>query len=167
MQNAEPPDHLLQTLAAGETTGRVLDISAGAGERAAALRRLGFEIVDIGVLGEHLPYEDSSFDWVIALDTLSHIGSRDQILDLLRDARRVLRTGGRMYLTVRAVPEEINLEVHGYAGDSGLEATFTPGTLSELASEVSFSMLEGPAVVIADARRIIRAVLRRPSEEEL
>ena len=46
---------------------------------------------DVGV-GESLPYEDTSFDFVVCVDVLEHVQDLDQVL---REVARVLRPGGR------------------------------------------------------------------------
>ncbi len=75
----------------GEAEG--VDISEDA---LAFCRERGLDKVSLGA-GEKLPYEDSTFDLVTALDVVEHM---DDDLAGLREMRRVLRPGGRVLLFV-------------------------------------------------------------------
>ena len=59
-------------------------------------RERGLEQVKLGA-GEELPYEDGAFDLVTAFDVVEHM---DDDLAGLREMRRVLRPGGRVFLFV-------------------------------------------------------------------
>ena len=59
-------------------------------------RERGLDQVKLGA-GEELPYEDGAFDLVTAFDVVEHM---DDDLAGLREMRRVLRPGGRVFLFV-------------------------------------------------------------------
>jgi len=59
-------------------------------------RERGLDRVRLGA-GEELPYEDGTFDLVTAFDVVEHM---DDDLAGLREMRRVLRPGGRVFLFV-------------------------------------------------------------------
>lgn len=83
--------NLLMLSEYGDAEG--VDISEDA---LAFCRERGLDKVSLGA-GEKLPYEDSTFDLVTALDVVEHM---DDDLAGLREMRRVLRPGGRVLLFV-------------------------------------------------------------------
>jgi SAM-dependent methyltransferase len=87
---------LLECLASGADA---YGIEPGEDFHALASRRLedaGYDArrLTLGV-GEHLPYDDCSFDYVVSLQVLEHV--RDP-LPVLREIHRVLKPGGQCYL---------------------------------------------------------------------
>lgn len=183
----DPSDHLLRTLAPVPVETRVLDLGCGDGVLTEALVQLGFDVfacdpssenveltretvaVHVGeeealkrVSKAHidaLGYPDEFFEWVVAMGSLARLESRDALLDALSEVRRVLQSGGWLYVTVPGLPDAG--EAHGYAGDSGMEPTFTPRTLDELMEEADFAVSERPTVITADGRRVVQAIYRR------
>ncbi|MBI2831343.1 MAG: class I SAM-dependent methyltransferase [Chloroflexi bacterium] len=48
----------------------------------------------------HLPYQDETFDWAIAVATYHHVRGGEGQLAALRELRRVLKPGGEAFITV-------------------------------------------------------------------
>lgn len=111
--------------AAGVTGGtRLLDVGTGSGVAAAIAQKRGADVVGIdfseAMLAEArrrvpsvefraasadlLPFDDETFDAVVANGVLHHLA---QPADALAEARRVLVPGGRIACTVWAAPETL------------------------------------------------------------
>ncbi len=94
--------------------GRVLDVGAGSGGLARKLKAFGHETAmcdclpasqwadhDAGAytpcdLNTGLPYPDESFDYIICLEVIEHM---ENPLALCRELKRVLRKGGRLFIS--------------------------------------------------------------------
>ena len=95
--------------------GRLLDIGCGANElaRKHGQNSLGVDVFqwgDVDLVVEDtakLPYDDASFDTCSILAALNHIPNRG---DVLKEAYRVLKPGGRMILTM--IPPTISQVWH-------------------------------------------------------
>lgn len=189
----EPSDHLLRTFAAVPIESRVLDVGCWIGARTEALVQLGFDVfasdaspenvddvrariaVHVGEEEAHrrvsragveaLGYPDEFFDWVVAYGSLARLESREALLDGLSELRRVLRSGGWLYVAVPAVPEpDEPIPARGYAGDSGMKPTFSARTLDALMKDANFAVAQQPAVESANGHRILQAIYRRVQE---
>ena len=104
---------LLRTLLAREAPGRILDAACGQGPVAGFLIERGFDVrccdVDPGLfklkgvpvdrveLNRPLPYEDASFDCVVCSNAIHRLYN---VPGVLREFARILRPGGRLFLTV-------------------------------------------------------------------
>ncbi len=87
-----------------EIRGRLLDIGAGTNRLVELYGDgVGVEVVDWGGSAlvvedtRRLPFDDASFDTVTFVACLNHIPYRDEVL---REARRLLRPGGRVIVTM-------------------------------------------------------------------
>ncbi len=49
-----------------------------------------------GDMGDRLPFDDASFDWVVSIEGIEHIENRHAVI---REMRRVLRPGGTLLMT--------------------------------------------------------------------
>lgn len=164
---ADPYDHLLRTFAAIAPGTRVLDLGCGDGVRAEALARLGFAVdaVDddpargarerVGAADAHaavihapdlaaVPFDDARYDWAVLGEEIAHLGSREAVVAVLAEARRLLTPGGWLYVIVPGVPEATNphAPAAAYAADSAPVFTFTPETLTDLAAEAGLVVAE-------------------------
>jgi SAM-dependent methyltransferase len=113
----EAEEHLLIKLIQREKRGRLLDIGCGAGRTGAELRKLGFNVTGVDhsakavqlakerglavqmtdLDADGLPFEDCEFDLAWAGDVLEHVFDP---IDMLKEANRVLRPGGKLYVNV-------------------------------------------------------------------
>lgn len=80
---------LLALLKRKDVTLTAVDLSA---ECARAARGNGYDSTMVGTLS-HLPFADASFDYVVSLDVLGHIGFEDKD-SVLSEIKRVLRPDG-------------------------------------------------------------------------
>lgn len=98
-------------------SGTILDVGVGSGELAKAYLN-GQKLVGMDISkemlkrakkclqgvklvigdGEHMPFDDDSFDCLVASETLYYIAN---VKNFMREARRVLKTGGRLILISR------------------------------------------------------------------
>ena len=103
-----------------EPRGKVLDVPTGTGVLAGRLKKIGFEVsccdinssyfsipdlsIDIGDLNKTLPYQDLSFDYLVCLDGIEHT---ENPFNTIREFRRVLKGGGKLFLSI---PNFLNIE---------------------------------------------------------
>ena len=98
----------------------MLDAARRRNRRAVAAGRVRVQLGSVDVL----PYEDQSFDGVIAVN--NHQFWRDPLADL-REIVRVLRPGGRVVVAVRARSPEGDLRYDGIAYDDASQAALRAG----------------------------------------
>lgn len=109
-----------------EVRGRLLDIGAGENRLVRAHGDgVGVDVIDWGggaVVVEDtrkLPFEDESFDTVSFVACLNHIPYRDEVLV---EARRVLRRGGRVIVTmIGPIIGEVGHKLWWYSEDKHRE----------------------------------------------
>ncbi|MDH6580760.1 SAM-dependent methyltransferase [Kitasatospora sp. MAP5-34] len=149
---AYPVSQLLDAAAVGEGA-RVLDVGTGTGTVAAAACERGAKVTAVdaepsmvelagqtapsaevvtAVLPE-LPFEDSAFDAVVGNFVLNHVG---RPRDALAELRRVVRPGGRIALTIWAVPAPAGQALLGRAVEAA--GVTRPPYLPPLAAEDDF-----------------------------
>jgi SAM-dependent methyltransferase len=103
-----------------ERRGKVLDVPTGTGVLAGRLKGIGFQVsccdinpsyfsipdlsMDTGDLNKTLPYPDRSFDYLVCLDGIEHT---ENPYNTIREFRRVLRKGGKLFLSI---PNFLNVE---------------------------------------------------------
>jgi SAM-dependent methyltransferase len=171
----------------------VLEVGAGTGRDSLALARRGAHVVTIdysdeslrlirGVAGSEvdivcgdalaLPFADSSFDVVFHQGLLEHFR---QPLDLLRENRRVLRSGGHLLVDVPQRWHYYTLLKHALMvmnrWFAGWETEFSARELSGLMRAAGFEVVDAygcnlfPPVWYRGARRVLlKAGLRLPMQ---
>ena len=164
-------EHLLRTLAAVPASSTVLDAVCGAGDRAAALARLGFAIyacdldkgnVDrtrerlAGVPGtrvaDHvmvrtstsLPFHGDLFDWTILIDAARDEFARIKLLSALR---HVTKPGGWLYIAVRV--------------DSNEGGAVAGGQLVDASRQTSWSSAQDQILHRGEGTRWLQTIYRR------
>lgn len=109
---------------------RVLDLPSGSGELTQILRDRGLDVVAADLFPEafvaaggsclradlngRLPFEDDQFDAVACIEGIEHIENPHL---LAREANRILRMGGRLYLTtpnVLSIRSRLSYLLRGY-----------------------------------------------------
>jgi SAM-dependent methyltransferase len=120
----------VETLLAGKSPAKLLDVPAGEGALAKRLLAAGFDVsccdlypeifrldgvaIDRGDLDARLPYADSSFDIIVCVEGLEHI---ENPANAIREFARLLRQGGRLIVSVpniMNVEERLKWLVNGY-----------------------------------------------------
>jgi SAM-dependent methyltransferase len=86
----------LPELAAGDKRFTLCDIDGRAVKLAQRLHGTAVERADVVEVAAPLPYGDASFDMVVSMDVIEHVLDP---LSWLREAMRVLRPGGRFFVT--------------------------------------------------------------------
>lgn len=120
----------VQKILESEKHGAVLDVPAGQGALAQRLQSVGFTVscadlypqifkltdteIKFGNLDGELPYNDSSFDYVVCVEGLEHI---ENPANAIREFARMIKSGG---VLIVSVPNIMNIEerlkwlLHGY-----------------------------------------------------
>lgn len=171
-----PSEHLLRSFASVSTDSRVLELGCRNPGHAESLAQLGLEMhacsVDqetVASLRESLAevidprealrrvirvnsldalgYPDDYFDWIVAYDAFE---TRDEALEALREARRVLKPGGWIYVAMK----------QNGSADEGYSAE----DLTDLMQEADFEVAEAPAQVEENDEQGIHGIFRRVEE---
>jgi SAM-dependent methyltransferase len=116
--------------------GKALDVGAGHGAFAKAIYDRGFEVAACELFPEHfhfkeipcrqadltrsLPYEDNEFDALVVMEVMEHISNHQTVFE---EACRVLKPGGRLYLTT---PNILSLKSRWRYFFSGFFFSFDP-----------------------------------------
>jgi len=114
-RRAEIPEKLRKLgLAEIARNAQILDLCCGNGETLDALHAMGFRnlsgtdiVVNPGLSADPrfithvgdaaaLPFPDDSFDWILIVHALHHLGPAEHIDDVLKECDRVLKAGGRL-----------------------------------------------------------------------
>ena len=156
-----------------EPSPRILDVGCGTGANLKMLaahgraegvdissqavdfcRERGLDSVKLGAI-EHLPYDDSSFEIVTALDVIEHL---DDDVAGLREMRRVLRSDGRLLLFVPAfmflwgVQDDVSNHRRRYTLPSLVKAVEAAGFSVEWSSYANISFFL-PVLVVRSVMR--------------
>lgn len=178
MSMRPPSDHLLRTFAAIPIGQRVLDVGCGEGRHTLPLARLGFDVFACDSRTEQvetvrsrlaelvgrelaeervtissaqsLDYPDEHFDWVVAFGGHGESLTREEVGTALSEMRRVLRSGGWVYVALPA------RELNALAGTDPLS---TDG-LKQLMKQADLAEAERPKL-IEEGQVYIRAIYRR------
>jgi SAM-dependent methyltransferase len=169
-------DQIVRTAGAGRDL-RILDVGCGTGRMLSELGRLGratgLDLSDEalrfcrerghrGVLKAdvlRLPFDDDRFDVVTAMDVLEHI---EDHVGALRECRRVLAPGGRMFIFVPAhrwlwsLQDEVSHHVRRYTARTLRDAVAGAGLTIERLSYANMLLLP----VIVAGRLWLRVLLR-------
>lgn len=100
-------EHVIQTPAQGK---RVLDVGCGLGIYISFLKKHGIEAYGVDTShyaarisrqsiasATHLPFRSEVFDAIISAHLMEHLKESDEVT-FLREARRILKPGGRLFL---------------------------------------------------------------------
>jgi SAM-dependent methyltransferase len=147
-----PPAHLVEFVRGLGRAERVLDLGCGDGRLTAELDASELTAADVSAVALEraarrlpgarlvelapdapLPFEDGSFELVLAAETLEHV--RDVQL-LLSEVRRVLAPGGELALTTPATPALVRPE-HPFSPHLH---RFTKGSLKLALSDLGFEV---------------------------
>lgn len=165
-----PSDHLLRVLGREAPTNSVLDLGCADGRHTEPLARLGFDLyacdADVetararlaDVWGKEeatrritpakptaLGYPDAFFDWVIAYGAYDGVADAAELMDALEETRRVLKTGGWIYVTMSEATV-------------GEEAT--PEALTRLLNHAEFAPAGRAEEDLENRERLLRGIFR-------
>jgi SAM-dependent methyltransferase len=158
-----PSDQLLKAFASVPTDSRVLDLGCAHGAHCQALAELDIEVhacdVDQRLLVNArerlseaieprealrrvirtrrfsaLGYPNEYFDWVVAYGTFNRLGDEDPVEEVLTEARRVLKSGGWLYVALAEVEDGHPVDVDAFVQqleDAGYAEASAPEVIED------------------------------------
>lgn len=178
-----PSDHILRTLAAVPPSSKILELGCGRARHTEALLRLGFpvhacdprpdaveetRIVIQDLLEEgsadtvvqkaaldSLDYPDELFDWVLVAEGETILTAKDELELLFEEARRLLKPGGWLYISLPG------MEQGESDRPSGAAFRFTERQIEEDRQAADLAEASAPTPVEAEEGTRIRAIYRR------
>lgn len=167
-------DHVLRVFARESPSNLVLNLQCANGEHALALVRLGFDVyacdpdknsvaetrrrmeglVDSDELqkcviragNSALGYPDDFFDWILAYPAFDTANNPVELLDQVREVRRILKPGGWI--------------LAGLSRDVVGENA-TPKALAVLFHDAGFALASNPEEAVEDNKRLLRGIFRK------
>jgi SAM-dependent methyltransferase len=169
--------HELQTYLPHFPAGaRILEVGGGTGVQAKMLSERGLQVESIDVAdstyseervfpvvdydGEHIPFEDRSFDVVFSSNVLEHIRNLDAMQS---EFRRVLKPGGRCVHAVPSAGWRFWTSMANYVECLQRLLMSVPRLIPR---NVSRSELRRPIIVAVDVAKILRQYLIVPRHGE-
>lgn len=121
IQNQSPLAQIEQFTAYLKKSATILDVGCAAGRDSRVLRDKGFEVTGIDISKKlielarsldhlstyqvmdmrHLKYSDESFDGVFASASILHLPSTKDVIKALKELRRVIKSNGCAYLSIK------------------------------------------------------------------
>jgi ubiquinone/menaquinone biosynthesis C-methylase UbiE len=178
-------DRALKELSVG---AQILDVGCGTGEYVRRLADLGFQVSGLEPaaamrqaaieknpgrkildgIATQIPFPDETFDFVICIEVLRYL-HRSDVDQALREMRRVLKPGGRMFLTMvnRYALDGFYIAYHArkmMAGDISAAAPHcefvTPAEVDEQVRQAGFSAAVHTGVLFGPMRILYKISTR-------
>lgn len=108
-------------------SGKILDFGCGSGENSIFLSSCGYKVVSLDASKQalkivrrknrkiknklkiflfnnlnKLPFKDNFFDYIVCLSMISLLGSKKNIIKLIKEFQRILKPGGKLVIDVNA-----------------------------------------------------------------
>lgn len=116
--------------------------------------------------GIKIPLEDSSIDFVYSILTLQHVEREDAYL-ILRELNRILKTGGKIYLTFPDITSEEywvgfeNYAFHSHMRISGRARMYTVPEVEMMLRKSGFQVIEIPSHIGTKKEGNIRVIAEK------